>query len=335
MQLNVPGMKQTMQAVCDSKGDRIMTERRDMQVFKKKNFMHYIRKDSNLYLMLLPGIVGFLIFQYIPIINNIFIGFVEYDLMKGVWGSKFVGLKYFIQFFEDPFFGRLLKNTVFLGLFSLLWGFPAPILLALLLNEIKGSWFKRITQSVSYLPYFISTVVIVGITYTIFGSYGVINTILQTTGLKAVSFIGNSAWFRTLYIGTGIWQGIGWSSIIYLAAMSGINHEIYEAAIIDGANRFRQAFHVTLPGILPSITILFILAIGNIINIGFEKVYLMYSPDIYDVADVIQTYVFRRGIEGMDFSYGGAVSFFNTTISLILIFITNYICKKISETSLF
>ena len=294
-----------------------------------------IKKDFHLYLMILPVFAGFIIFRYIPIINNLFIGFVKYNLLKGMWGSEFVGFKYFIQFFNDPFFGRLIKNTLLLGVYSLIWGFPVPIILALLVNEIKSLRFKRIAQSISYLPYFISVVVIVGITYKVFATLGPINALLESIGMKRVTFVGSSTWFRTLYIGTGIWQYAGWSSIIYLASIAGINPELYQAAIIDGANRYRRAYHITIPGMLPAITIIFILSVGSIIEIGFEKVFLMYSPVIYDVADVISTYVYRRGIIAMDFSYGGAVGFFNSIIAFILVVSANYVLKRLGDTSLF
>jgi putative aldouronate transport system permease protein len=280
--------------------------------------------------MLLPSLIGFLVFQYIPIINGAFIGFVQYDLVDGMWSSPFVGFKYFAAFLKDPFFFRLIRNTFLLGFYGLIWGFPAPIVLALMINEIRRERFKKIVQTLTYLPYFISIVVVIGIMYNLLGYQGVINTLLSRFGAGPVNFIGSPSWFRFLYIGSGIWQGAGWSSIIYLAALTGIDAELYEAARIDGANRWRQMVHISLPGIIPTIRVLLILSIGGMIGIGFEKVYLMYSPPVYEVADVISTYVYRRGIEGLDYSYGGAVSLFNSAISLLLLFIANRASRKVS-----
>ncbi len=315
---------------------RIVTvARRAVSPFAKTKIYHSLRRDGGLYVMLLPVIAGFIIFQYIPMVNNFFIGFVKYDLMKGMWGSKWVGLRYFKQFFNDPFFFRLIKNTFLLGFYGLVWGFPAPIVLALLFNELRSHPFKRFVQSVCYLPHFISTVVIVGILYKIFGHFGVVNDFLLFLGFDRVKFVGNPAWFRTLYIGSGIWQSVGWGTIIYMAAIAGINLELYEAAIIDGANRRRQVVHITLPGMAPAITILLIVNVSKIISVGFQKVYLMYSPVVYQVADVIKTYVYRRGIEGMDFSYAGAVDFFSSVVSVLLIWIANWASRRLSETSFF
>ncbi len=299
-----------------------------------KNTIRLLKRDYNLYIMLIPGIIGFILFQYIPIINGIFIGLVDYDFVDGMWKSPWVGLKYIIQFIEDPFFYRLIRNTFLLGLYGLLWGFPASIILALMINEIRNKFFKKITQSLSYLPYFLSIVVVVGILYELFGYSGIINSAIASLGGEPVKFIGNPSWFRTLYIGSGIWQGVGWGSILYLAALSGIEVQLYEAAYIDGASRWQQMRHITLPGIKPTIITLLIINIGSILGVGFEKVFLMYSPTTYSVADVISTYVYRRGIVGFDYSYGGAVSLFNSVISIILISAANFICKKYSDSSI-
>ena len=302
---------------------------------RKIRLFRYLRSDMSLYLMVLPAVIGFAIFRYIPIINNLRLGFLEYNMADGIWGSPFVGLKYFRQFFQDPFFGRIIGNTLRIGVYSLLWGFPAPILLALFLNELRRPYFKKMVQSMTYLPYFISTVVIVGILKMMFSTTGVLNSVITGLRLEPISFIDNSSWFLPLYIGSGIWQTAGWSSIIYMAAIAGINQELYEAAYIDGAGRMRQTWHITLPGISPAIIILLITNVGGIIDVGFEKVFLMYSPATYNVADVISTYVYRRGLLGMDFSFAGAVSLFNAVISILLIVVVNQICKKLSDTSLF
>lgn len=300
-----------------------------------RGLLYYIKRDRSLYIMLIPVLTGFILFKYIPIINNVLLSFQKYDIMLGTFKSKFVGFEYYKQLFEDPFFARLIRNTFILGFYTLIFSFPAPILFSLLLNELQGGRYKKITQSISYLPHFVSTVVIVAITYKLFSVNGVVNTVLQNYGMSKITFIGDSKWFRTLYVGTELWQDMGWSSIIYLAAIAGISHEIYEAAFVDGANRFQRLWYITLPSIMPTMSILFILKTGKVLNVGFEKVFLMYSPSIFDVADVLQTYVYRRGIIGMDYSFGSVVSVFNGIISLTLIIFTNFISKKVSENGLF
>ena len=304
-----------------------------MTTKKKKGLLYHLARDTDLYIMLLPAMVLVFIFSYMPIFG-IVLAFKEYDILQGIWGSPWVGLKYFQQFFNDPYFFRITKNTILLSFFGILFGFPAPIILALFLNELKALRFKRIIQSISYLPHFVSTVVIVGIMMYMFDAYGIVNDILRFIGIPEQVFFSDSKWFRTLYIGSGIWQGIGWDAIIYLAAIAGINPELYEAAVLDGANRWQNMWHITLTSIMSVVRILLILEIGGLFGIGFEKVYLMYNPGIYDVADVVSTYVYRRGIIGMDFSYSAAVGLFNSIVNFTLIFIANYISRKISDEGL-
>ena len=232
------------------------------------------------------------------------------------------------------YFFRLIRNTFLLSTMGLIFSFPAPVIFALALNELRSNKFKRVAQTISYLPYFISTVVLVGILMTLFSYDGIINSVITFLGGSTQNFFNDPKWFRTLYIGSGIWQGVGWGSIIYLAALSGVPTELYEAAAIDGANRWKQMLHITLPSLVPTMTILMIMNLGNMLNIGFEKVYLMYNPGIYETADVISTYVYRRGIIGMDYSYSTAVGLFNSVVSLILIAIANAISRKVTETSL-
>ena len=299
-----------------------------------QRFVYYLKRDKTLYLMLLLPIAGFVIFKYVPIITGFIIPFVDYNLFDGVWGSKWVGFKYFKQFFEDPFFFRLIRNTLLLGIYGLIFGFPGPIILALLFNELRNQPFKRVAQSISYLPHFVSTVVMVGILYNLFGFQGTANQLIGLLGGKAIKFFSNPGWFRPIYIGSGIWQGIGWSTIIYLASLAGINPELYESAHVDGANRWRQAIHITLPGMMPTVSILLIFAVAGIVSVGFEKAFLMQNPAIYETADVISTYVYRRGIVGMDFSFGQAIGLFNAAIAIILLTTANYISKIASDTSL-
>jgi putative aldouronate transport system permease protein len=301
---------------------------------RKKGHLYHLKTDYNFFLMVLPGIIGFALFIYVPIINGLLLPFVKYDLTKGVFGSKWIGFKYFIQFFTDPYFFRLLRNTLSLSFLSLIFSFPAPIILALLINEVKSSSYKRVVQSISYLPHFISTVIVVGIMYTMFGYDGVFNTVLGLLGKDPIRIIGVSKWFRTLYVSSGVWQSVGWNSILYLAALSAIDMELHDAAKIDGANRWQLIKHINIPCIMPTITILLIFAVSGLINVGFEKVYLMYNPGMYEVADVISTYVYRRGIEGMDYSFAAAVNVFNAITATLLMITANTLSKKITDTSL-
>ena len=294
----------------------------------------YAARDRNLYLMLLPAFAIFFIFRYVPIFNGLIIPFVDYDLVGGQWASPWVGFKWFRQFFEDPFFVRIIRNTLLLGILSLVFGFPAPIILALLFNELRSAAFKRVAQTISYLPHFIATVVIVGIIYNFFGFQGIVNTLLGLVGIEPIKFMNDAGWFRPLYVGSGVWQGMGWGAIVYLAALAGVNPELYESAVIDGASRWQQTLSITLPSILPVIQIVLIFAVADIVDVSFEKVFLMYHPGIYETADVIQTYVYRRGIVGLDFSYGQAIGLFNGVIALILLVSANWISRKTSESSL-
>ncbi|WP_135553769.1 ABC transporter permease [Paenibacillus cymbidii] len=300
---------------------------------KRRTFFYYLKNDWDLYVMILPAIVLFFIFKYIPM-YGVTIAFKKYDLVKGIFASDWVGFKYFVQFFNDPYFFRIVKNTLMINVYSLIFVFPAPIVLALLLNELKSERLKRIAQSFSYLPHFISTVVVVGILMKLAATDGVINALLGSLGLPEQSFFGDARWFRTLYISSDIWQGVGWGSILYLAALTGVPLDRYEAAVIDGANRWQQMKHITLPGIMPTIVILFILNMGHMLEVGFEKVYLMYNPAIYDTADVISTYVYRRGIQGLDFGYAAAIGLFDSVVAFILLVTVNQMSKKLGQESL-
>ena len=290
-------------------------------------------RDGSMYLMILPGFLLVLVFHYIPLYGLV-IAFKDYDITSSFFGGAWVGFKHFVSFFRDPYFIRIFRNTILLNVYGIIFAFPAPIIFALLLNEVTFSSYKRFVQSISYLPYFISTVVIVGIMFRLFSSAGVVNALGAALGLKRQLFFSTPGWFRPLYIGSGIWQGTGYSAIVYLAAIAGVNVELYESAVIDGANRWRQALHITMPSIMPTIKILFILTVGSIMSVGFDKVYLMYNPSIYESADVISTYVYRRGIEGMDFSFSTAVGLFNSVVGFAFLYASNYISRKTSEHSL-
>lgn len=296
-----------------------------------------LKKEFNrgkyVYLMLLPVILYYLIFQYWPMIGVV-IAFQQYIPGLGFFESPWVGFKHFTDFFHSFYFWRLIKNTFILNFWLLIFGFPAPIILALLLNEVRKSWFKRTVQTLTYIPHFISMVVIVGIIKDFTATDGIINQLRDVLGSESITFLQIPEYFRTIYISSDIWQSIGWSSIIYFAALSAVDPNLYEAADIDGAGRFRKMWHITLPAIRPTIVILLILTIGNLLSSGFEKILLLYQPLTYETADVISTYVYRKGIEDSSFSFATAVGLFNTVVNFILLIIANKISQKVSENSL-
>lgn len=297
------------------------------------DFIKNIKKDRYLLILLIPVVAYYIIFCYIPMYGAV-IAFKDFIPTKGILGSDWVGFKWFAQFFKSIYFGRLLKNTIMLSVYSILWGFPIPIIFALMLNEIKDGLFKRVTQTVSYLPHFISIVVVVGMMVNMLAPTGVITMFIKQLTGETINFMSNPKWFRTVYIGSGIWQEFGWNSIIYLAALSSIDPTLYEAARVDGASRIRQIFHITLPGIAPTIIILLILSAGNILNVGFEKIILMYSPATYQTADVISTYVYRSGILQAQYSFGAAVGLFNSVANFVILIVVNWISRRTSETAL-
>lgn len=293
----------------------------------------HIKKEWKLYSFLIIPILYFVIFKYIPMFGNI-IAFRKYSGGVNIFGEKWVGLRYFKQFLRDPSFWRAFRNTLFLSVSYLIVRFPLTLIFALLLNEIRNIKWKKFVQTVSYLPHFISMVIIAGMIKEVVSLSGPINTLLSSFGMEKISFIQEASWFPPIYIISGIWQALGWGTILYLAAMTGINTELYEAARVDGANRFRQALHVTIPGILPTIVTLLILDIGGIMGSNFEKIILLYLPSTYETADVISTLVYRMGISGGNFSYATAVGLFEGIIGLILVTTANFVSKKITESSL-
>jgi len=284
--------------------------------------------------MVLPGFLLILVFAYFPM-YGVVMAFQNFRPLQGFFGSEFVGLRHFERIISDTLFRRAFMNSLWLGIYSLIFSFPAPIILALLFNEIKHGKFKRFAQTVSYMPFFLSTVIVIGLLRDMLSvSNGVVNIALDALGFSRIDFFLRPGWFRPLFIGSGIWQGVGYSSIIYLAAIAGINPELYEAAIIDGGNRFRQIIHITIPSILPTIIILFIFAMGGILGNDWQRILLMYNPAIYSTADVVGTYVYRIGIEGGSQSYAAAVGLGMSVIGVIFLVVTNYVCKKLGETSL-
>ncbi|MFD0960930.1 ABC transporter permease [Paenibacillus chungangensis] len=297
------------------------------------SFAQTFWRQKYLYLMVFPGLLIVLIFAYFPM-YGVLIAFKDFNVAKGIWGSEWVGFKYFHEFLNNPMALRTVKNTFLLGTYSLIFGFPAPIVLALLLNEIRLLMFKKFVQTVSYFPHFISTVIIVGMLKEFTSLDGLFNTITGWLGMEAVNFITEPEYFRTLFVGSGIWQGIGWGTILYLAALSNADPTLYDVASIDGANRWQKIKHISIPAILPTTIILFILSVGGILGTDFMKVMLMYNPGTYETADVIGTYVYRVGLEGGRFEYSAAVGLMLSIISFLFVLVTNKMSRKFSETSL-
>jgi len=289
--------------------------------------------NKYLYMMMIPVIVYYVIFHYIPMYGAI-IAFKDYAPIKGIMGSDWVGLKHFADFFNSYYFERVLKNTILISLYTLIFEFPAPIILALLINEVRHRMFKKVVQTITYMPYFISLVVICGIITDFTNADGLINRFFMMLGYDGQAMLQKPQLFRPIYVLSEIWQRIGWESIIYIAALMGIDQEQYEAARMDGASRLKQMFYITIPGILPIITIMFILRMGNMLNVGFEKIILLYNSVTYETADVISSFVYRKGLLEFGWSYSAAVGLFNSVINLTLLIGANYISRKISKNSL-
>lgn len=305
---------------------------------KSKNLKHTLQKDFKknwfAYLLVLPVVAWYIIFCYGPM-WGIMIAFKDFKPLLGFAESDWVGLKHFVDFFTGPYFWRVVKNTLLLNVWGIVFGFTAPIILALMLNEIRDGKFKKTVQTITYMPHFISLVVVAGIIHIFTADEGVITQILQLiTGKEYTSLLGYSSFFRPIYTFSGIWQGIGWNSIIYLAAMSTIDPALYEAADIDGVGRIKKMWYITLPQIAPTIVILFIFAIGGLMASGHEKIILLYNPLTYDTADVIASYVYRRGLREASLSFSTAVGLFSAVINFGLLWVTNKVAKRTSEVSL-
>lgn len=310
---------------------------KSMKTKERESFWIQVKKDwkrnRSLYLMVLPVILFYILFHYKPMYGAL-IAFQDYNPRLGFSGSEWVGFDQFNRFFTSPYFGRLVKNTLLLSVYGIIFGFPAPIILALLLNELRARRFKKTVQTITYLPHFISLVVVTGIIKDFTQSTGLINDIIVMFGGERSSLIQNPALYRTIYIVSDIWQGIGWGSIIYLSALSGVDQQLYEAASIDGAGRWKQLIHVTLPGIAPTIVIMLIMRMGQLLGTGYEKTILLYNEATYETADVIASYIYRVGILERNWSYSTAIGLFNSVINLALLIVTNKISKRVSETSL-
>lgn len=287
-----------------------------------------------LYVLLAPALIWLIIFCYTPM-YGVQIAFKDYYVKRGINGSPWVGLKYFQQFVGLSNFPILLRNTVLISLYSILFGFPAPILLALMLNQMKHKRYKSFIQTVTYAPHFISTVVLVSmLSIFLAPSSGFVNTIVVSMGGRPITFMGDPKWFRTVYVGSGIWQSCGWGAIIYLAALGGVDISLYEAATMDGASKLQQIWYIDIPAILPTIITMFILQMGNLLSVGYEKAYLMQNALNNQVSEIISTYVYKVGLLNAKYSFSTAVGLFNSVINFALVVLTNTISAKVSETSL-
>lgn len=291
-------------------------------------------KNWELYLLILPVVVYFLIFKYGSMLG-MYTAFLDYKPARGVFGSKFVGLKHFETFFKDIYFKRTLVNTMRISLSTLIFSFPSAIILALLINELQSKSYSRVVQTVTYIPHFISTVVICGIIKKLVGGTGGITVLFSSLfGMTQQNMLNVPSYFVPIYVISDIWQSVGWNSIVYLSALTAIDPVLYEAAKIDGANKWKQTLHVTLPGIMPTIIIMLILRVGKMFDVGYEKIILLYNPLTYETADVINTYVYRRGLLEAQFSYSSAVGLFNSVVCFVLVFFTNKIARRGSGSSL-
>ncbi|MFV0399003.1 MAG: ABC transporter permease [Oscillospiraceae bacterium] len=300
-----------------------------------RNVARDFRRNRMIYFLCIPIVLWYIIFCYLPMFG-IVISFQQYTPALGITGSPWVGLEHFKNFFTGPYAWRLIRNTFTLSLLDLLINFPAPIIFALLMNEVNNRYFKKTVQTVSYMPYFVSLVVLCGIVVDFTKSGGLFSHLVANmTGTSPQNLLGNVNYFRTIYTASSTWQHLGYGSIIYMAALSSVDQELYEAATIDGAGRWRQTLHITLPGISATIIIMLIMKMGSMLSVGSEKVLLLYSPAIYEKADIISTYVYRNGFETYNYSFSTAVGLFNSIINTVFLLTANTICRKTTDTSLF
>jgi len=311
------------------------TERGGKMLEKKKKKKKRLEILTNkwLYLMFLPVFIWYLLFAYLPM-GGMIIAFQKYDIVKGILKSRWVGLTNFKILFSDPYFPRLFSNTLLINILGLIFGFPLPIILAIAFNEIRRKKFKKITQTISYLPYFISSVVVMSMVIQFVSNSGLINMVLNKLGHESINFLQIPKYFRTIFITTGIWQGTGFGAIIYMAALAGISTEQYEAATVDGAGKFQKMLYITLPGLAPTIVIMLLLNLGSILNVGHERIILLYNPAIYETADVFNTYVYREGLSNRRYSYAQAVSLFQNTVGFALVYLANKVTRKLDGTTL-
>lgn len=294
----------------------------------------HIRRDRQLLLLFIPCILFYALFRYGPLYGLV-IAFKDYSVFSGVWGSDWVGLKHFIKFFGNRDFLVLFRNTLLLGFYTLVFGFPFPVLLAVMLNEVRRQWFKKSVQTLSYLPAFLSVVIICSMIIDFLSpTNGLLNQLLAGLGFEKTYFLIDPEWFRPIYVLSEIWGTVGYEAIIYLAAIAGINPTLYEAARVDGASRFQMIRHITIPGLLPTLLVMFVLKTGSMIRIGYEKVLLLYNPMTYEVADVFSTYVYRKGLIESNYSYAAAVGMFEALVAMIMLLGANALSKRIGGNGL-
>jgi putative aldouronate transport system permease protein len=297
-------------------------------------FLYLCRRDFDLLLIISLPFAFYVVFKYVPM-YGIVLAFKSFAMNKGILGSPWVGFQWFQQFFSSPYFFRLVRNTFLLSIYTIIFSFPVPIVFAILLSEIRHRWYQRFAQTASYLPYFISMVVAMGMVVNFLNPQeGILNVVLGRMGMEPIDFINNARWFRSVYVVSGIWQTFGFNAILYLAAITSIDLQLFEAATIDGATQVQKIRYITLPSLVPTIVILLILNLGNMLNVGFEKIILLYTPSTYETADVISTYVYRRGLQENNFGFGTAVGLFNSAINLALIIVFNRLARRVSNISL-
>lgn len=296
-------------------------------------FVNDFLKNKELYTMAIPILLFYVMFHYMPMYGAI-IAFKSYTPVGGIIGSKWVGLHNFIQFFNSPYFGIIIGNTFKISISTIIFGFPMPIILALLLNEVKNSGYKRVVQTITYMPHFISLIVICSMIKTFTMDTGIINSFLSLFGFEKTSLLLHPEYFLPIYVISGIWQELGWGSIVYLAALSGVDQQLYEAAKIDGANRWQQTIHVTFPGILPTVITMLILRVGSVLSVGHEKILLLANDYTASSAEVISTYVYKRGLINQDWSFSAAVGLFSSVINFVMLIITNKVSRKAADIGL-
>ncbi len=301
---------------------------------RRQRIGRHLRREWQIYAMLLPTVIWLLLFLYKPM-WGLQIAFKDYSVFRGIADSPWIGLDHFETLFSNDQFFRAIRNTVMISLYSLLFGFPVPIILALMFNEVLNQTYKKTAQTIVYLPHFISSVIIAGIVITAFSpSSGIVNSILEWLGLEPIYFLTRSEWFRPIFIGTTIWQEAGFQSIVYLAAIAGVSPTLYESAVVDGANRWQMMWKITLPSILPTIIIMLIIRIGSMLEISFEMIILLYQPATYETADVINTYIYRQGLQGGQYDLAAAAGLFNAVVAFVLVISANAISRRYSRTSL-
>ncbi len=314
----------------DTVADPAQSKARDRLI----RFSDHMKREWQIYVMLLPMIIWFIVFLYKPM-YGLQIAFKDYSIFRGIEGSPWIGLEHFQTLFSNDQFLRAVSNTIKISALNLLFGFPAPIILALMFNEILHATYKKTAQTIVYLPHFISSVIIAGIVITAFSpTAGIVNTVLSWFGIDSIYFLTRPEWFRPIFVGTGIWQEAGFGSIVFLAAIAGVNPSLYESAVVDGANRWQMMWRITIPSILPTILIMLIIRIGNIMEVSFELIILLYQPATYSTADVVNTWVYRQGLQSGQYDLAAAAGLFNAVVAFVLVMAANTLSRRYSRTSL-